>query len=193
MNNEIKKWIEQDGRIFLKNMGIRKNYRVLDFGCGEGHYTIPLSQIVESKGKVYAIDKDDDKLNNLRNLIKEKEIKNIEVIHTDRDILLDEVSVDAVLCYDVLHYMTENQRKKIYNRIYKILKNKGLFSVYPKHNKNDYPLMEFTDIDLKKIIKEIQNFGFALINKISNTLLHDDYYNKGCILNFRKRDKYVKT
>ena len=53
--------------------------------------------------------------------------------------------------------------------------------------------MEFTDIDLKKIIKEIQNSGFTLINKISNTLLHDDYYNKGCILNFRKRDIYVKT
>ncbi len=93
-------------------------------------------------------------------------------------------SIDFVLCYDVVHYL--KNRKIIYNEFYKVLRPKGIFSLYPKHHKNDYPLMELAHMELRDIIKEVEEIGFYLIDKVYKKLIHDDYYNDGYILNFRK-------
>ena len=37
----------------LKAVGIKKGQTVLDFGCGEGNYTIPAAKLVKNEGKVY--------------------------------------------------------------------------------------------------------------------------------------------
>ena len=65
----------------------------------------------------------------------------------------------------------------------------GIFSVYPKHHKEDYPLNELADVNLSEVIKEIENAGFTLEHKFSKELLHDDYYNEGYIFNFTPLDK----
>jgi precorrin-6B methylase 2 len=42
----------------LQQIGIRSGQTVLDFGCGLGIYTIPVAKIVGEQGRVYALDKD---------------------------------------------------------------------------------------------------------------------------------------
>jgi len=37
------------------------------------------------------------------------------------------------------------------------LRPNGIFSLYPKHYKNDYPLMELANMELKDIIEEKGN------------------------------------
>ncbi|MEA3560420.1 MAG: class I SAM-dependent methyltransferase [Candidatus Omnitrophota bacterium] len=186
MKQDLKKWIEQDGIKFLKEIGVKKNQSLLDFGCGEGHYAIPASKIVGKSGKIYALDKDRNTLDTLKKLIKQDSIKNINLINENSKIPLEDNSVDAVLCYDIIHYVDKREREAVYKEIYRVLRKEGLFSVYPKHHKEDTPLNELAEVGLEDIIKEIKKSNFILKYKLFKTLLHDEYYNKGYILNFRK-------
>jgi len=186
MNTDVKKWTEEDGAVFLKEIGLKKGQIVLDFGCGEGHYTIPAAAVVERDGKVYALDKDRDALDKLEKAIEQNKIENIKLIENSSKIPLKDNSVDVVLCYDVIHYANREERKAIYDGIYRVLKKQGFFSVYPKHHREDQPLMELANIELGRVIEEIEKVGFNLEHKFLKTLLHDEHYNKGYILNFRR-------
>lgn len=186
MEDSVKKWIEHDGEKFLAGIGIKRGQSVLDFGSGEGHYTIPASKVVGKDTKVYALDKDRVALDKLDKTAEKSNIKNIELIRKDSEIPLEDNSLDAVLCYDVIHYQSRKQRIAVYNEIHRVLRKGALFSVYPKHHKEDYPLMELADINLESVVKEIEKVGFILERKLLKTLLHDEYYNEGYILNFRK-------
>jgi len=77
MKSDLAKWIEEDGEKFLQGVGIKKGQSVLDFGSGEGHYTIPASKVVGANAKVYAMDKDKNVLNKLKRKLEEKGIINV--------------------------------------------------------------------------------------------------------------------
>lgn len=187
MENDLKKWLERDGEEFLRDIGIKNGQVVFDFGCNRGHYTIPAAKVVGKQGKVYAFDKDKDALSELEETVRKFKLKNIELINGDTKIPLGDNFVDVALCYDVIHYGNWKERKVIYNELYRILTKEGIFSVYPKHHKEDYPLNELADVNLSEVIKEIENAGFTLAHKFSRELLHDDYYNKGYVFNFKKK------
>ncbi|RLD17643.1 MAG: hypothetical protein DRI36_03275 [Caldiserica bacterium] len=184
MNRDVKTWIEDNGIKFLQEIGIKKSYKIVDFGCGEGHYTIPLAKVVGNKGKVYGIDKDKVVLSKLKEISEKMNLKNVELVNSDTKIPLKESSVDVVLCYDVIHYEKRTKREEIYKEIYRILKPEGFFSLYPKHHKDDYPLKELSFLSLKDIIEEVEKTGFQLKEKLTKRCLHDVYYNECIILNF---------
>lgn len=178
--------MEKDGVEFLKSIGVQKGHRILDFGCGEGHYTIPASCVVGSEGVVYGLDKNSDVLEKIQEIAENYELGNIELINEASGIPIEDNKLDTVLCYDVIHYEEKNKREKIYREVYRVLKEGGLFSVYPKHHKNDYPMNKIATMKLDDIVKEIEDSGFELEGKFWKTLLHDDYLNEGYILNFKK-------
>lgn len=186
MKSEVKKWIEKDGVVFLTEVGVKKGQTVLDFGSGAGHYTIPLSKVVGQNGRVYALDKNKNKLEKLKKEAKEKNIGNIKIINENSKIPLEDESINTALCYDVVHYESKKKRAAIYSEIYRVSKKGSLFSVYPKHYCQDSPLDELADMDLEGIVEEIEGAGFIFEYKFFKTVLHDEYYNEGHILNFRK-------
>ena len=187
MNTEVGKWMEEDGVKYLREIGVKKGQTLLDFGCGKGNYAIPASKVVGKEGRIYALDKDRDELEKLKKLMQKDKIKNIEVINKDTTISLENESVDIVLCYDVIHYQDKEKRTAVYNKIHMVLKEEGIFSVYPKHNKEDNPLRELARINVEGVVEEIEKSGFTLEYKLLKTLLHDEYYNEGYVLNFRKQ------
>jgi len=190
MEIDLKEWLNGEGEVFLKDIGIKKADVVLDFGCGDGPYTIPAAKVVGKEGKVYAIDKDVESINKLMEIAKTKGLKNIISLHTKSEeskINLESKSVDAVLLYDVLHYMETWERKRIYEEIYMILKEDGLLSVYPKHHKSDGPLGNLSNMELEDVIEEINSRYFYLQRKFYKKLLHNGNYSTGYILNFRKK------
>ena len=150
----------------LKRVGIEKDQKVLDFGCGSGTYTIPIARIVGDKGIVYALDKDFKVLNKLIQKAKSTGLNNIEPIHTHGElrINLDDNSIDAVLLFDVLHlyyFPQADNRRKLLNEIHRISKAEALILVYPKH-------MESTAKD------EIESANFFFVDRYSATLIHNN-------------------
>lgn len=75
-------WEAEKGVEFLMKVGIKKGDIVLDFGCRIGHYTVPLSKTVGSKGFVYAIDTQNDALTELERKKNKQKLTNIRIIKT---------------------------------------------------------------------------------------------------------------
>jgi ubiquinone/menaquinone biosynthesis C-methylase UbiE len=163
----------------LTKIGIREGQVVLDFGCGPGTYTIPAAKIVGEQGRVYALDKDGKALDELMQKAKSVGLKNIERIDTSGELkcgLADE-SIDSILLFDVFHHYyfpQMDERKRLLEEIYRILKSDGFISVWPKH-------MESEAED------EIKNANFYLERESSEMLIHDNKdRERGEILNFKK-------
>lgn len=188
MNEAMPQWEIVDGVKFLKKIGLKSAQRVLDFGCRVGHYTIPAAKVVGSEGIVYAVDKEQQALNELEQKAVHMNLKNIRTINSSgqTQIDLENDSTDVVLFYDVLHYHEKKKREKLYAEAYRVLKQDGLLSVYPKHTLEDNPIMEFQNLSLGEIKQEIQNSNFVFGKKHCGLISHDDDLNQGCVLNFRK-------
>lgn len=185
MKSDVEIWLEAEGANFLRKIGLKPGDWVLDFGCSSGYYSIPAAQVVGEKGGVYALDKENNKLSQLREKAEEKGLSNIETHITDGELKVDlpDQSVNVILAYDVLHYL--DRREKLLAEFDRVLKKEGLLSVYPKHHKDDYPLSNFARLSLEEIIKEIERGGFSLQEKFFERLIHDEKFNRGYVLNFK--------
>ena len=185
MKSDVEIWLEAEGANYLRKIGLKPGDWVLDFGCSSGYYSIPAAQVVGEKGGVYALDKENDKLSQLREKAEEKGLSNIETYITDGELKVDlpDQSVNVILAYDVLHYL--DRREKLLAEFDRVLKKEGLLSVYPKHHKDDYPLSNFARLSLEEIIKEIERGGFSLREKFFERLIHDEKFNRGYVLNFK--------
>ena len=177
----IKKWLDRMGEIFLIDIGIEQNHSVLDFGCGNGNYTIPVAKVVGKRGRVYAVDKNKESLDELMQRSEKVRLKNIERIDIPEGIKvpLQEKSVDVVLLYDVIHLV--GNRKKLLTEMHQVLKTNALISVYPKHHQEDM------NMALDDVKEEIESAGFSFERMLCKTLMHNNYLEQGDILNFRRQ------
>jgi ubiquinone/menaquinone biosynthesis C-methylase UbiE len=168
----------------LQQIGIRSGQTVLDFGCGLGMYTIPVAEIVGEQGKVYALDKDKEALDQLMQKAESAGLKNIRRMETSGKLEIDlaDESVDVVLLFDVFHsfyFPQADDRKKLLGEIYRIMKPSAFLSISVWLN-----LIEPGAED------EIKNADFRLEKEISQTLSHDDKnLGKRSVLNFRKESQ----
>jgi len=185
----MKTWEKENGVKFLRKAGLRPGQIVLDFGCKVGHYAIPAAFVVGSKGIVYAVDKEQQALNELQQKARANNLKNVKIIKTSGQIKLDfeHESIDIVLFYDLLHYHGKKGRKKLYEEASRVLKQDGLLSVYPKHTLKDDPLEQFKKLSLNDVKREIEDSDFYFKEKYCGIISHNNGLNQGCVLNFRKK------
>jgi len=176
----MKKWFDQMGEIFLIDVGIEQNHSVIDFGCGKGTYVIPAARVVGEGGKVYAVDKNKESLDELMQRSEKMGLKNIERIDVPEGIKvpLQKEAIDVVLLYDVIHLV--GNRKKLLTEIYQVSKPNALISVYPKHHQEDM------NMELDDVKEEIESAGFGFERMLYKTLMHDNHPEQGYVLNFRK-------
>ncbi|MHA1847167.1 MAG: class I SAM-dependent methyltransferase, partial [Promethearchaeota archaeon] len=99
---------------------------------------------------------------------------------------IDDGSIDAVLTFDVLHYLEKEERNSLYKEIKRILKPEGRYYVYPKHNKSDWPMWSISKMNVDDIIKEIMDVGFKLEWAREMDLFHDDDFDVGLVVQFLK-------
>jgi ubiquinone/menaquinone biosynthesis C-methylase UbiE len=187
-NHKMELWETEGGSKFLKKIGLRLGQNVLDFGCRVGHYTIPAARVVGSEGIVYAVDKEPKALSELSRKVTSHNLANVKISKASGQMKLTLGSrlIDVVLLYDVLHYFGAEERMKLYHETFRVLKESGLLSVYPKHTVDDSPLMELQHIRPTDIEREILSSGFQFERQYCGVISHDDGLNKGCVLNFRK-------
>ena len=180
MNHRVV-WFKEYASLWLERVGIKEGYVILDFGSGEGNYAIPAAQAVGPKGRVYAYERDSYIIKKLYEEKRYFELSSMEVVRAYKDdvIPFDDKMFDMVLFYDVLHsyYFTHVQRRKLLSEAYRVLKDDGVLSVFPKHMIED------------EFVEEAEDVGFLLLEKIPLRLLHYGFLEEGIILNFKKNLK----
>lgn len=178
MNNDEIKWTDRTGLKFLKNIGVEEGQKVLDCCCGEGNYSIPAARIVKNKGRVFSLDRNQEKLERLRHKCRKYNLENIETIKKEftDNLPFDDNYFDLILIYDIFWYFSVNDKKldKLLQEIYRVSKNDAIISAYPEHINKDI------------LLKEIEANGFKLIKKFRQTLIHDDHLKKSEVWNFKK-------
>lgn len=174
--------VESQALEVLRAIGITSGQTVLDFGCGYGTYSIQAARLVGEQGKVYALDKDRQSLDELLQNARGENLANVERLDTsgELEINLADESVDMVLLFDVLHeyyFPDSDQRERLLNEFHRILKPDGVLSVYPKH-------VESTAKD------EVESANFYLTSEYSGTLIHNNRdLERGQVLNFKKKSR----
>lgn len=135
--------------------------------------------MVGNCGKVYALDKDDGTLDELRRKADSEGLTNIELMRTSggTEIALATESVDVALLFDVFHdyyFPTLDERQNLLSEIYRILKSDGFLLVYPKH--------------METVARgEIESAQFKLEDEHEVSFIHDGKdLERGRILNFKK-------
>ena len=175
--------MELDSRILevLQQIGIRRGQTVLDFGCGYGTYTIPVAKVINKQGRVYALEKDKEALDELMQRSESAGLKNIERMETsgELEIELNDESVDVVLLFDVFHsfyFPQARDRRRLLGEIYRIMRPSAFLSISVWPN-----LMESESED------EIKHANFRLEKEVYETLTdgNKDLETRR-ILNFRK-------
>ncbi len=92
----------------LNELGIGPGMSVADVGAEIGYFTLPLSERVGKRGKVYASDIDENALAFLDKRLKDAGVANVVIIHGEADDpLIPKASVDRVLIVNTIHLVKE--------------------------------------------------------------------------------------
>jgi len=86
---------------FLRSAGLSEGDIFADIGCGPGFYALPAAQIVGEKGRVYAVDTQEEMLEHLSR--RDPPANVVPVNSTESSIPLEDSSADFVLAAFVLH------------------------------------------------------------------------------------------
>jgi ubiquinone/menaquinone biosynthesis C-methylase UbiE len=155
-------WLRGHTKEVLTAIGLEEGQRVLDFGCGSGLYAIPAARLVGGEGKIYALDKNPEALQKLKDSIRSEGLGNLEVmLSSNLQISLEKESVDVVLLYDVIHLIED--RATLFAEAHRILKPDGAVSIYPMHMENAEVLRQMREsyflLKAEKYEGNILNFG----------------------------------
>ena len=137
-SNDLNKWIFQ-------NLDIEKGNSVLDLGCGTGKQAIPIAQLVDNTGQVFAFDFSQKALDILSQEAKRLKVDSRIVARCgDLDNLnkhLDNHNFDRVLGSYSLYYSKEPQT--VFETIYQHLKPGGILFFCGPSKENNAELKMF--------------------------------------------------
>lgn len=115
----------------LKEIKIEPGFKILDFGCGPGSYSVIAARMVEPNGKIYALDIHPMAIQTVQKKARRKGLSNIEIILSERATGLDENAVDVVLLFDVFHELSETEA--VLTELNRVLKPDGILAFSDHH------------------------------------------------------------
>ncbi len=152
----------------LKKVPLKRGMTVVDYGCGPGHYTIPVAQTVGPGGRVYAVDVQPLAIQRIAGEATRRSLHNITTIIVDSyDTGIPSSSVDVALLIDVFHYITD--RQALFSEICRFLKPDGLLYMDAGH-------MKATEV--KRIVESLGFFNVVGFDGKNMSLKKTDATNK---------------
>lgn len=95
---------EEDPTKLLKALAVQEGMVVADVGAGSGYHALRLAPLVGEKGKILAVDIQQEMLDLIDKKAKKEKIANVETVKgTEKDPKLPEAGVDLILMVDVYH------------------------------------------------------------------------------------------
>ncbi|MFP3219183.1 MAG: class I SAM-dependent methyltransferase [Acidilobus sp.] len=116
----------------LRPLELRPGMTVADIGSGPGRFTIPIAKLI-APGEIYAIDVDEDSLEELQRRAKEEGMTNVNVVRADvtKGIPLPEGLADLALLANVLHdFIHEGASQVVLSNVKRLLKPGGRVAVF---------------------------------------------------------------
>lgn len=99
-----------DTEDLLGAMQIEEGDWVADVGSGDGDYTLPMAERVGASGRVFAVDVDPDKLDELNERLVENDIENVTSVYSvEANPMLLPNTLDAVLVRNAYHHFSAPQ------------------------------------------------------------------------------------
>lgn len=136
---------------------IKKGMTVLDFGCGSGFHTIEIAKLLDSTGKVIAVDFQEGMLNIVKNKMQGTELEKIVQLHKcEQDSIGISERVDFILAFYVVHEVPNQD--KLFQEFKSILNQNGsILIVEPKFHVNK--------IEFGQMVNKLKNIGFKEIEQ----------------------------
>ncbi|MFL5245704.1 MAG: class I SAM-dependent methyltransferase [Gemmataceae bacterium] len=115
MGHEAAGWLdrperekEEQSSNLLKALDLKNGDIVADIGAGTGYFSFPMAAKVAPKGKVLAVEIQQEMLDIIAKRMKERKVENIDLIlGTETDPKLRDGSVDLMLLVDVYHEFSD--------------------------------------------------------------------------------------
>ncbi len=139
---------------------------IADLGAGSGYYSFRLAPKVGEKGKILAVEIQDEMLAELKKRIEKDKISNVETIKcSEKDPKLPEGGVDLVLMVDVYHELAFPY--EVMSAIHKALKPDGRV-VLVEYRKEDpkVPIKEVHKMSEEQIKKEMAVVGLSHLKTV---------------------------
>lgn len=158
---------------FLRSLGVGEGKAVADLGCGPGFFTLPLAELVGKTGKVFAVDVQQEMVDDLRARLAQQNITNVAVRRsTELDPAIPQRSVDLALLAFVLHEI--DQRSSFLLAAKRLLREDGRIAVleWEKMETPVGPPLEMR-VSADEIIADAAAAGLALVEQRS---VHEWHY-----------------
>jgi len=158
---------EENTNILLKNMNIKLDDTIADIGAGSGYHVFKMAPMANN-GFVYAVDIQDEMLEEIRKNAKIGDVNNVEVIKgSEKSVNLPENSVDKVLMVDVYHEF--NFPKEMLGSIKTALRKDGeIYLIEYRGEDESVPIKTLHKMTEKQAVKEMNAGGFKLKKNIEN-------------------------
>ena len=162
-------WLESEGAKIIADIGVKQGDTVIDYGCGEGRYTIPLSQVVGKQGCVYSIERDENAISVVQDRLPQFSnpdiVKFLKIDNLELSAILEENSIDAIFAFDVLQYVKDWDM--LFRYFHKVIKPKGIVCIYPA------AIPHPGDVDMALIKTKMQKIGFRFIKSTKYQMMHN--------------------
>lgn len=164
------KWMKIND--FFAFTDIKPGYAVADVGCHEGYLTMHLAKRVGEQGKVYAVDVNDYRLQQLKKHAKKRQFQNITTVLGDYDNpKLPKETLDIVFIIDTYHEISAY--KKVLKHVYQSLKPGAKLVLLEKIKKHKIgkPRTEQASahtLSLNYVKEELQQAGFTIEREVAN-------------------------
>ena len=136
----------------VAQLELQAGFKVLDYGCGPGSYTIAAAELIGESGKVYALDIHPLAIKSVQKRASKKNLTNIETKTTDCATGLADKSIDCVLMFDVFHGLPNPE--PILKELHRVLKPNGILAFDDHHLSEQTILSKVTANDLFQLLKK---------------------------------------
>lgn len=135
---------------------ITEGKSVADIGAGSGWFTTRAAKRVGEKGKVFAVEINQEYIDYINNRAKKENFSNIQtVLGTEENPKVPDDSVDAVLILKTYHEI--GQPVKVLRNLRHSMKKDARLGIIDKNGKGDDH-----GIDKEKVVEEARRAGFVL-------------------------------
>jgi ubiquinone/menaquinone biosynthesis C-methylase UbiE len=112
----------------LRSLGVGTGKAMADLGCGPGFFTLPAAELVGPTGKVFAVDVQQEMVDDLRSRLAQQGITNVVVRRSSElEPSIPQRSVDVALLAFVLHEI--DQRSSFLLAAKRLLRDDGRVAV----------------------------------------------------------------